>query len=334
MAGRPALAGPASRAGAVAPPSPGDRRPQGRAGSGEPARRRPGAGCARLARGTRAGQPLHGGPGPAGVGGAGGRRVRAVPADPDARLQHRRRRRGGDLAGRAACSSRCPSGEARGPGGAVPGPHDAAVRDRGSADRAVPRPVRARPPLGDRRDDGGPGVPVLGARLVGRAAARRSSSPPRWACSSRPRRTASPGPPPYPACSPATSPSSRPTAGSRWRASSAPRSRRRSPALASLAGSEWSLRYAFVLFVIATICAIRLPAAVDSSEGEGELVVARQGGQHVTARPPAHPDPRPGGVRAARQLRAVVPQRLPADVRRVPAPRPRRPAGQRRSAPA
>ncbi|GAB3249814.1 MFS transporter [Nocardioides dilutus] len=41
--------------------------------------------------------------------------------------------------------------------------------------------------------------------------------------------------------------------------------------LASLAGSEWSLRYAFVLFVVATICAIRLPAAVDSSEGEGEL---------------------------------------------------------------
>ena len=42
-------------------------------------------------------------------------------------------------------------------------------------------------------------------------------------------------------------------------------------ALASLAGSEWSLRYAFVLFVIATVCAIRLPAEVDSSEGEGEL---------------------------------------------------------------
>jgi MFS family permease len=41
--------------------------------------------------------------------------------------------------------------------------------------------------------------------------------------------------------------------------------------LASLVGSEWSLRYAFVLFVIATVCAIRLPASVDSSEGEGEL---------------------------------------------------------------
>ena len=36
--------------------------------------------------------------------------------------------------------------------------------------------------------------------------------------------------------------------------------------LASIFGTEWSLRYAFVLFVIATICAIRLPAAVDSED--------------------------------------------------------------------
>ena len=43
--------------------------------------------------------------------------------------------------------------------------------------------------------------------------------------------------------------------------------------LASLAGSEWVLRYAFVLFVIATIAAIRLPARVDSSQGEEELVL-------------------------------------------------------------
>jgi MFS family permease len=42
-------------------------------------------------------------------------------------------------------------------------------------------------------------------------------------------------------------------------------------ALASLVGTEWSLRYAFALFVVATVCAIRLPASVDSSEGEGEL---------------------------------------------------------------
>jgi MFS family permease len=43
--------------------------------------------------------------------------------------------------------------------------------------------------------------------------------------------------------------------------------------LASVAGPEWSLRYAFVLFVIATICAIRLPTQVDSSRGEGTLVL-------------------------------------------------------------
>lgn len=41
--------------------------------------------------------------------------------------------------------------------------------------------------------------------------------------------------------------------------------------LASLAGPQWSLRYAFCLFVIATICAIRLPGDVDSSEGEEEM---------------------------------------------------------------
>ena len=43
--------------------------------------------------------------------------------------------------------------------------------------------------------------------------------------------------------------------------------------LFSYVGPEWSLRYAFVLFVIATICAIRLPEQVDSSLGEGELVM-------------------------------------------------------------
>lgn len=43
--------------------------------------------------------------------------------------------------------------------------------------------------------------------------------------------------------------------------------------VASLAGSEWSLRYAFVLFVVATVLAIRLPPQVDSSVGEGELVL-------------------------------------------------------------
>ncbi len=43
--------------------------------------------------------------------------------------------------------------------------------------------------------------------------------------------------------------------------------------LASTAGPEWSLRYGFVLFVLATEWAIRLPTRVDSSLGEGTLVL-------------------------------------------------------------
>ncbi|PVG84633.1 MFS transporter [Nocardioides gansuensis] len=45
--------------------------------------------------------------------------------------------------------------------------------------------------------------------------------------------------------------------------------------LAATAGSEWSLRYGFALFVIATVWAIRLPERVDSSLGEGTLVLMR-----------------------------------------------------------
>ncbi len=44
--------------------------------------------------------------------------------------------------------------------------------------------------------------------------------------------------------------------------------------LASTFGPEWSLRYAFVVFVLATIWAIRLPEKVDASHGEGEMVLA------------------------------------------------------------
>ena len=43
--------------------------------------------------------------------------------------------------------------------------------------------------------------------------------------------------------------------------------------LASLAGAEWSLRYAFVLFVLATIWAIRLPKQVDSDAGEDRALL-------------------------------------------------------------
>jgi hypothetical protein len=43
--------------------------------------------------------------------------------------------------------------------------------------------------------------------------------------------------------------------------------------LLSAAGPQWSLRFGFVLFVLATIWAIRLPGKVDSSVGEGTLVL-------------------------------------------------------------
>ncbi|MFC6285955.1 MFS transporter [Nocardioides sp. GCM10027113] len=43
--------------------------------------------------------------------------------------------------------------------------------------------------------------------------------------------------------------------------------------LLAYAGSEWSLRYGFVVFVVATVLAIRLPAKVDSSVGEGTMVL-------------------------------------------------------------
>jgi MFS family permease len=63
--------------------------------------------------------------------------------------------------------------------------------------------------------------------------------------------------------------------------------------LASTFGPEWSLRYGFVIFVLATIWAIRLPQEVDSSAGEGELVltgetgVAAPGKRPRTRIPPA-----------------------------------------------
>jgi MFS family permease len=41
--------------------------------------------------------------------------------------------------------------------------------------------------------------------------------------------------------------------------------------LASLAGTEWALRYTFLVFVLGTVVAIRLPGRVDSSQGEGTL---------------------------------------------------------------
>ena len=196
-------------------------------------------------------------------------RVGPVPADRAARLQRRRRRRGGDLAGRHAV---LPGPDRRGPrpGRAVPGPDDAAVRDRGAADRAVPRPVQPRPPLGDRRDDGAPRVPVLGAGRRGRRPSRRWLFPAALGvlvASKAYGVTRAAAVPRLLPDGPHPGQGQRPDlAGRRRRRRGLGAAGRRWP---STFGPEWSLRYAFVLFVLATILAIRLPARVDSDAGRG-----------------------------------------------------------------
>lgn len=44
-------------------------------------------------------------------------------------------------------------------------------------------------------------------------------------------------------------------------------------------GSEWALRFGFVVFVLGTVAAIRLPEKVDSSEGEQPLTMTAGGGR-------------------------------------------------------
>ena len=245
----------------------------------------------------RARQPFHGGPGQARLGGRGRRRVRPAPADPDARLQHRRRRRGGDLAGRQPVLRGAVRRGAR-PGGALPGADDAAVRDRGAAHRPVPRPVRARPALGDRRDHGGPRVPVLGARVLDRerfgarlrGRARRAGLVQGVRRHAGGRRTRL-----LPRNFTLVKANGRVSLSGIVGASvSAPIA-----ALAALAGPEWSLRYATALFVVATVCAIRLPAEVDSSEGEGEMSWRGQEGSTSRRGRGAHASPARSRLRCA-----------------------------------
>ena len=53
---------------------------------------------------------------------------------------------------------------------------------------------------------------------------------------------------------------------------------------AAMIGPEWALRYAFVVFLAATVLAIRLPPRVDSSQGEepmGFLRGARTGEKRI-----------------------------------------------------
>ena len=68
-------------------------------------------------------------------------------------------------------------------------------------------------------------------------------------------------------------------------------------------GPDWSLRLAFVVYVVATVLAIRLPARVDSTAGELDLDGTPAG---------EGPLPMPSAARGARRLRA-----LPRSVRYV-----------------
>lgn len=57
---------------------------------------------------------------------------------------------------------------------------------------------------------------------------------------------------------------------------------------AALLGAQWSLRYAFLVFILGTIAAILLPAKVDSSEGEQQVTLRKEsGGRRGTQIPPA-----------------------------------------------
>jgi MFS family permease len=66
-------------------------------------------------------------------------------------------------------------------------------------------------------------------------------------------------------------------------------------ALASVIGPSWSLRYAFVVFVLATILAITLPTRVDSSHGEEPLGFLSGDQGEPAPRPGAASGPLPRG---------------------------------------
>ena len=72
---------------------------------------------------------------------------------------------------------------------------------------------------------------------------------------------------------------------------------------AALIGPQWSLRYAFVVFVVATVLAILLPARVDASQGEDRMeLMSRPDGSGPRGRPQRRRYGMPGPV--AHALRA------------------------------
>ena len=175
------------------------------------------------------------------------------------------------------------------PGGAVPRPDDAPVRDRGAADRPVPRQVQPRPALGDRRDLRDPRVPLLGARGRGRrrlgAALSRSARRTRRVQGVRrdPRRRR----PPTAADGLHAGEGQRPgLARGHGRRGDLRADRRAGRCRRARSGHcatrSWSSS-------LGTIAAIRLPEKVDSSAGEQQISLrADHGGQRRgTQIPPA-----------------------------------------------
>jgi MFS family permease len=71
---------------------------------------------------------------------------------------------------------------------------------------------------------------------------------------------------------------------------------------AAAIGPEWSLRYAFVVFVIATILAVRLPSRVDSTQGEDDIGFLS--GESPEA---AEPAPEPAAAPAADHGKVRIP---------------------------
>ena len=215
-----------------------------------------------------------------------------------------------------------PTGRGARPGRAVPGPDDAAVRDRRAADRPVPRPVQPRPPLGrsGRRWRSAAFLCwVLATAVVDRVAT--GSSRRRSGCWSPPRRTASPARPRSPGCCRPTSPWSRPTPGSRSRASWAPASPHRSPSSPRPSARSGRCATRFLVFVLAHDLGDPAAAAGRRQPGRGRDGADRLDRRGRTGRRAAHPHPRRGRLRAAGNCGPAVALGLPDDVHGVPAAR-------------
>jgi MFS family permease len=75
---------------------------------------------------------------------------------------------------------------------------------------------------------------------------------------------------------------------------------------AAAIGPEWSLRYAFVVFVIATILAVRLPSRVDSTQGEDDIGFL-SGESPEAAEPAPEPAPEPAAAPAADHGKVRIP---------------------------